>query len=91
MRVTAFAAATILAVSLAGCTTTSEYENDPLYGDGFSDGCATGTARTPGTPASNPVRDEAAWKESPAYQAGWRRGYAECSPGAAGDIPGRDR
>jgi hypothetical protein len=90
MRVNAFIAATVLALSVSACGT-SQYAEDPLYDAGFADGCETATARTPGTPASSPVRDESMWNESRAYQAGWRAGYNACTAGGAGDIPGRDR
>jgi hypothetical protein len=75
-----------LSLALAACGTT-EYANDPLYDAGFSDGCATGTARSAGTPASKADRDQALWDDSGAYRSGWRAGYNSCSP-ARGDIPG---
>lgn len=71
---------------LAACGT-SQYDQDPLYDAGFSDGCSTGTARTPGTPASKADRDQALWDQSDAYRAGWRAGYGSCSPGR-NEIPG---
>ena len=77
-------------LSLAACGT-SQYDDDPLYDAGFSDGCETGTARTPGTPVTKPVRDQSLWDTSDAYKAGWRSGYGACSPGSRGDTPGSDR
>jgi hypothetical protein len=75
------------AFSLAGCGTT-QHDEDPYYDSGFSDGCETGTARTPGTPVTKPVRDQQLWDESEGYRAGWRAGYGSCSPASRGDIPG---
>jgi len=90
MRATAILAATFLALSVAACGST-KYDADPLYDAGFSDGCATGTARSPGTPVTKPVRDQALWDQSEAYRAGWKSGYGACTPGGRGDIPGSDR
>ncbi len=85
-----FAVASVLAAALAACAT-NKYENDPLYDAGFSDGCATGTARSPGTPVTKAVRDQLSWENSEAYRAGWKTGYGACTPGGRGDIPGSDR
>jgi hypothetical protein len=71
-------------LSLTACAT-NDYEQDPLYDPGFQDGCATGTARTSGTPASKPVRDQQLWDQSDAYRAGWRSGYASCGPTSSGE------
>ena len=90
MRAFTFLAATVSAILLAGCGT-SQYADDPLYDAGFGDGCETGTARSPGTPVTKPVRDQALWDQSDAYRAGWKSGYNSCSPGARGDIPGSER
>jgi hypothetical protein len=90
MRVVLAFAGALAALSLGGCES-SKYANDPLYDAGFSDGCTTGSMRSPGAPPSKPVRDEAMWSQSDAYKAGWRGGYGSCSPGAKGDIPGSDR
>ncbi len=91
MRAFAVLAATFLAVSLTACSSDSKYEQDPLYDAGFTDGCSTGTARTPGTPPSKPIRDQASWDQSDAYRAGWKAGYSSCSPRGGADIPGSDR
>jgi hypothetical protein len=85
MRSTVLFALALAAISLTACAT-SEYEKDPLYDAGFQDGCATGTARNPGTPAGNPVRDQDLWDSSDAYRAGWRSGYGSCAP----STPNRD-
>lgn len=91
MRVSAFFAAAVFAVSLTACVGASQYEDDPLYDAGFQDGCATGTARSPGTPPSRPVRDQTSWDQSDAYRAGWKAGYNSCAPRGGSDIPGSDR
>jgi hypothetical protein len=87
MRLPTAFAVLFAAFALAACGTT-QYDNDPDYDTGFSDGCATGTARSPGTPVTKPVRDQQLWDVSEGYRAGWRAGYGSCSPGARGDIPG---
>lgn len=79
MRKSVFFLAAISTLTLSACAT-SNYEKDPLYDAGFSDGCSTGTARTQGAPPSKPVRDEADWKSSDAYRAGWKAGYGSCAP-----------
>jgi len=91
MRKAPLIAAVLAAAALAGCADTSKFESDPLYDAGFSDGCATGTARSPGTPVTKPVRDQKTWDISEAYRAGWKNGYGACTPGGRGDIPGADR
>lgn len=90
MRPQALLAVAAFILFLTGCGT-SKFDNDPDYDTGFSDGCATGTSRSPGTPASKPTRDEALWSQSEGYRVGWKAGYQSCSPGARGDIPGADR
>lgn len=90
MRATVVLAVTLLAFGAAACGTT-EHDEDPYYDAGFSDGCATSTARTPGTPVSKPVRDQALWDQSDGYRAGWKSGYGACTPGGRGNIPGDDR
>jgi len=85
MRV-ASVSAVVLTIALTACGT-SKYDSDPDYDSGFTDGCATGTARSPGTPASKPVRDQALWDASEAYRVGWKAGYSSCGP-KAGEIPG---
>jgi len=88
MRSIVLLAAASLALAACG---TNKFDDDPLYDAGFSDGCATGTARTPGTPVSKAVRDQNLWDESEAYRVGWKGGYGACSPGGRGDTPGGDR
>jgi len=86
MRSFAFAAAAALTLALAACGT-SQYEDDPLYDAGFSDGCATGNDRSGGGPVAKPQRDQELWDTSDTYRAGWKAGYRSCGP-SAGEIPG---
>ena len=88
-----YAALFVLILAASGMTAcgTSKFESDPDYDTGFSDGCSTSSARTPGGPPAKAVRDEPLWKESQAYRAGWKAGYSSCSPGGRGDTPGSDR
>lgn len=86
MRPFALVAAAALALAVAACGT-SQHEDDPLYDAGFSDGCATGTDRSSGGPASKPQRDQELWDTSDGYRAGWKAGYGSCGP-SAGEIPG---
>ncbi len=90
MRIAAVLTIAVFTLGLAACGT-SKYDNDPDYDTGFSDGCSTGSARTPGGPPTKPVRDDKLWKDSDGYKAGWRAGYSSCSPGGRGDTPGSDR
>ncbi len=90
MRNAAIFSLLLAASALAACGT-SKYENDPDYDTGFTDGCSTGSARTPGAPAPKAVRDDNLWKDSEGYRAGWKAGYGSCSPGSRGDTPGSDR
>ena len=88
-----YAVSLLVCLSLLGlgACTTNKYENDPDYDTGFTDGCSTGASRTPGSPATKAIRDEQLWKDSEGYRAGWKAGYASCSPGSRGDSPGSDR
>ena len=73
-----------ISLSLAACTSSVGLDKDPYYDAGFTDGCATGTARSSGTPASRPIRDRQLWDQSEAYRAGWRSGYNSCGPSNGG-------
>jgi hypothetical protein len=90
MRYAAIFALILAASSITACAT-NKYESEPDYDTGFTDGCSTGSARTPGAPATKAVRDEQLWKDSEGYRAGWKAGYGSCSPGSRGDTPGSDR
>ena len=84
MRPTLCLAAAVLMLTLGACAE-GKYDKDPLYDEGFSDGCSTGTARSSGTPAQKAVRDDELWSQSDAYRAGWKQGYAACAPNTHGD------
>ncbi len=90
MRVKLLVTAALSILVLSGCAT-SKFAGDPLYDGGFSDGCATGTARSPGTPDSRPVRDDKLWDISEAYQAGWKSGYRTCVSGGGSNKTSSDR
>jgi len=90
----AFGAAVLGAAALAaaGCATedidalqeTAEY---PL---GYADGCATAEDRARAF-SNEVVRDEALFRKSRAYAAGWRQGFNACGglgAGARGDAAG---
>ena len=91
MRRRLLATAFMAPLALVACST-SQYQKDPMYDVGFSDGCATGTARAQGAPPSAATRDELEWKNSDAYRAGWKAGYGACNTsGNRGDTTGVDR
>lgn len=91
MRVNLLVTVALSTLLLSGCATTSKFAGDPDYDGGFSDGCATGTSRSPGTPASKPVRDDKLWDISEAYRAGWKIGYGACVTGGGNDKTSSDR
>lgn len=65
----------------SGCTSTEELtalQNEPAYIAGFSDGCAT-ARESEKSFSTKRVRDEAAFADDRAYQAGWRSGLLECN------------
>lgn len=79
MRRLALPALLVLAVALAGCGLgRSEFEDEPDYKAGHSDGCWTATSQVPGDP-STVTRNEEAWNSSEAYRAGWKAGYNACT------------
>jgi hypothetical protein len=90
MRTKLVFATAIVATFLSGCGT-NKYADDPFFDAGFSDGCSTGTSRSPGAPPSKPIRDDKLWDISDAYKAGWKNGYGACSPGGRSDGTGSDR
>jgi hypothetical protein len=75
--------ACILAVSLSGCIffetrAQRAMRSDPNFKVGYSDGCASANAR--GTSyVGNQVRDDALFKTSQPYRAGWSNGYSVCN------------
>ena len=75
--------ACVLAASLSGCIffetrAQRAMRNDPNFRIGYSDGCASANAR--GTSyVGNQVRDDALFKTSQPYRAGWSNGYTVCN------------
>ena len=75
--------ACVLAASLSGCIffeTRGQraMRNNPEFKVGYSDGCASASAR--GTSyVGNQVRDDALFKTSQPYRAGWSNGYTVCN------------
>ena len=75
--------ACILSVSLSGCIffetrAQRAMRNNPEFKIGYSDGCASANAR--GTSyVGNQVRDDAMFKTSQPYRAGWSNGYSVCN------------
>jgi hypothetical protein len=73
----------ILATSLSGCIFFETHaqramRNDPNFRVGYSDGCASANAR--GTSfVGDQVRDDALFKTSQPYRAGWSNGYTVCN------------
>ena len=64
---------------LAGCASPEERAEGrtPAFHDGYDDGCAA--ASTTGVnPREAPYRDDAMYKASHAYRAGWSSGFASC-------------
>jgi hypothetical protein len=79
-KIVGFALIVGMAAGLAGCGSMfgeSEYADDPLYGNGYTDGCGSGTAYVPGQP-STLIRDAEGWGKSKAYRAGWKKGFNAC-------------
>ena len=52
-------------------------QKSPDFRAGYSDGCAAASA-TGANPREGPYRDEALYKASQAYRAGWGNGYSLC-------------
>ena len=68
------AALGVVAVALAvsACESTAEYDDDPMYHQGYYDGCAVGTSGSRERPPAELMDDDA-------YRTGWRAGYGACS------------
>ena len=73
----------VVAASLSGCIffetrAQRAMRNDPNFRVGYSDGCASANAR--GTSfRGDKVRDDALFKTSQPYRAGWSNGYTTCN------------
>jgi hypothetical protein len=70
-----------LMVLLAACVSRHKAEghgNSPAYAAGYTDGCATASARANGE-IGGETRDKNLYTNNGDYRAGWRAGYASCS------------
>lgn len=67
-------------IVITGCATTdlTALQQEPGYVAGFSDGCATATEAEKSF-STKRVRDDNAFAEDRAYQAGWRSGLLQCN------------
>jgi hypothetical protein len=78
-------------MSLAGCglfpsAAERAAQKSPNFRAGYNDGCAA--ASTMGSnPREGPYRDEALYKASQAYRAGWGNGYSLCRREGVGAEP----
>ena len=63
----------------AACETDdrSEFEQDPAFHAGFSDGCRTAKTIRPGIKRTV-HRNEALFQENEPYRVGWRDGFSSC-------------
>jgi hypothetical protein len=78
-------------VSMPGCglfpnATERAVKKSPDFRAGYSDGCAAATA-TGANPREGPYRDEALYKVSAKYRAGWGNGYSLCRREGSGAEP----
>ena len=73
----------LLLFVLAACVSRHAAEghhNSPAYAAGYTDGCATANARSNSSTGGGEQRDEDLMKTNRDYRAGWRAGYASCTP-----------
>lgn len=69
------------AVLTAGCATGPDGEalrESPSFQVGYGDGCLTSSEEDKSF-STDSARDAYAFENDPAYRAGWRQGYFECS------------
>jgi hypothetical protein len=69
-----------LMVLLAACVSRHKAEGhgkSPAYAAGYTDGCATASARANGE-VGGEARDAGLYKANADYRAGWRAGYGGC-------------
>ena len=74
----------LLGPVLSGCIFFESRESramrrDPSFQAGYADGCASANARGANLRTGGVVRDEALYKASQPYRAGWGNGYATCN------------
>ena len=66
--------------------------NSPDFKAGYNDGCATASTKGADPRDNSLVRDEEAYRNNPAYHAGWGTGFNGCrinqSAGGAGGMGG---
>ena len=73
--------AVALTFMLTGCASRHHAEghgNSPTYGAGYTDGCATASARGAGEMGGE-TRDKSLYQADKDYRSGWRAGYASCN------------
>jgi hypothetical protein len=80
------------ALALAGCglfpsAAERAVQKSPNFRAGYNDGCAAASA-TGANPRERPYREDALYKASQAYRAGWGNGYSICRREGAGAEPG---
>ena len=80
-----------LVAGLCACAAQSKYANEPLYGSGYSDGCASASRGTSRTMPTRIDRDERLYKSDKAYRAGWNAGYHACGQPVDGGGLGEGR
>lgn len=82
----------VLAAVLSACAAAEGRHDSPSYAAGFTDGCATASARAARQPGGE-QRDQTLFKRDRDYRSGWRAGYASCGTtaptGPLGTPPGR--
>lgn len=75
------AGAAAIALIASGCATNANMaalREAPGYHAGYGDGCSTATEEDKSF-STRSTRDAYAFDNDPAYRAGWRQGYLECS------------
>lgn len=80
-RLPALGLAVALMLILSACASRHRAEghgNSPTYGAGYTDGCATASARSNGE-VGGETRNNALYKTDKDYRSGWRAGYASCN------------
>ena len=76
--------AVLVALSLAGCIFFESpreraMRKDPAFQAGYSDGCASASARGANLRTGGVVRDAQLFASSKPYRAGWNAGYSVCN------------
>ena len=84
--------AILLSLAVAGCGLFSSpaqraVQKSPNFRAGYSDGCAA-VSTTGANYRAGAYRDEALYKTSAAYRAGWGNGFSVCRRDGTGATPG---